>query len=86
MGNVPAAAVLPPDHQLGMQVPKGGSMCGNCQFLVDPQTCDNQGFVTWNGSGKLPTPADEYCCDLYQPGQKQQAPAEADMMIKALQG
>lgn len=88
MGNVPAASVLPPDHQLGMQVPKGGSMCANCQYLVDPKTCGNQGFVKWNGSSMLPAPADEYCCDLYEPGvdQGQKAAPEAQMMIKALQG
>lgn len=93
-GNVPPASVLPPDHQLGMQVPKGGSMCANCQFLADPQTCGNKGFVTWNGTGTLPAPADEYCCDLYQPGQSaQKAPQEAaplqsspQLMVKALQG
>ena len=91
MGMVPPASVLPPDHQLGMQVPKGGSMCANCQFLKDPQTCGNQGFITWNGTGTLPAPSDEYCCDLYQPAQSQnqnQAPPQgnAGLMVKALQG
>jgi hypothetical protein len=66
-GQVPPAAVLPPDHQLGMVVPKGGSMCANCGFLKDPQNCGNQGFIIWNGSPQLPAPPDQYCCDLYQP-------------------
>jgi len=64
-GRVAPAKVLPADHQLGMKVPKGGSMCANCRFLTSPTTCSNKGFVEWNGSGKLPNPADEYCCDLY---------------------
>jgi hypothetical protein len=91
-GQVPAASVLPPDHQLGMKVPKGGSMCANCDYLADPQTCGNPGFVKWNGSGQLPAPADEYCCDLYSPGEA--APAgptgpqgdPQDMMVAALKG
>ena len=96
-GNVPPASVLPPDHQLGMVVPKGGSMCANCQYLKDPQNCGNQGFIAWNGSPQLPAPADQYCCDLYEPSggaqkaaqqapQGQQMPPEAAPMIKALQG
>ena len=80
---VPAASVLPPDHQLGMEVPKGGSMCANCEYLKDPQTCGNQGFATWNGSPQLPSPADQYCCDLYEPGQQQSD--QNSNMIKALQ-
>lgn len=71
---IPAAQVLPPDHQLGMIVPKGGSMCANCKFLANPQACGNKGFVTWNGSPQLPAPADQYCCDLYMPGQAGQPP------------
>jgi hypothetical protein len=81
MGNVPPASVLPPDHQLGMQVPKGGSMCANCEYLVNPQTCGNQGYIKWNGSGTLPNPSDEYCCDLYEPGK---STGNAQMMVKAL--
>jgi len=99
---IPAAQVLPPDHQLGMQVPKGGSMCANCKYLAGPQECGNPGFVKWNGSPQLPAPADEYCCDLYEPGQgagqpsqgpqngppgpPQGPPGGPQMMIKALQG
>ena len=89
-GQVLVASVLPPDHQLGMEVPKGGSMCANCEYLQDPQTCGNQGFITWNGSGELPNPADQYCCDLYEPGEEspdqgQQQP-DNQRMINALKG
>lgn len=98
-GAVPAASVLPPDHQLGMQVPKGGSMCANCKYLSDPQTCGNPGFIKWNGSPQLPAPADQYCCDLYEPGeasdqgdQGEGSPPQGGpsggpaMMLKALKG
>lgn len=61
-----AEHALPPNHQLGMRVPKGGSMCARCEFLSSPTTCGNKGFVEWNGGAKLPDPADEYCCDLYE--------------------
>ena len=66
-----AIASLPPDHVLGMRVPKGGSDCSKCEYLSGPNQCGNPGFVKWNGgNGRLPAPADEYCCDLYeQPGE-----------------
>ncbi len=69
-GKVQAEKVLPPDHRLGMKVPKGGSMCANCRFLSSPTTCGNKGFIQWNGGAKLPDPADEYCCDLFEPAKK----------------
>lgn len=73
-GKVEAEKALPADHQLGMKVPKGGSMCANCKFLATPTTCGNNGFVEWNHGAKLPAPADEYCCDLY--GHKVQKKAD----------
>lgn len=65
---VSAADVLPPDHQLGMQVPQGGSMCANCEYLASQTSCGNPGFAKWHGSANLPHPADRYCCDLYSVG------------------
>jgi hypothetical protein len=64
-GRVEAEKALPPDHQLGMKVPKGGSMCKNCKFLASPTTCGNKGWIEWHGNEKLPEPSDEYCCDNY---------------------
>lgn len=63
-----AAAVkaLPEDHQLGMRVAKGGSMCGNCEYLKSPTECGNRAFVRWNGGAELPEANDEYCCDLWE--------------------
>lgn len=56
----------PPDHKLGMRVPKGGSACIKCMYLKDPKTCGEKHFIKWNrGSGKLPAPADSYCCDFF---------------------
>jgi hypothetical protein len=64
-GKVEAEKALPANHQLGMKVPKGGSMCANCKYLASPTTCGNKGWIEWHGNEKLPHPADEYCCDNY---------------------
>lgn len=60
---------LPPDHQPGIRVPKGGSMCKNCKYLKDAAKglCGNKYFIRWNGSAKIPAPIDEYCSDWYEP-------------------
>src|SRR6185437_17066614 len=65
-GRVASEKVLPPNHQLGMKVPEGGSSCSKCKFLATPTTCGNKGFIKWNGGAKLPAPSNEYCCDLYE--------------------
>lgn len=65
-GRVDPRDVLPPNHQLGMRVPKGGSSCASCEYLASDTTCGNKGFIKWNGSPNLPAPKDEYCCDLYE--------------------
>lgn len=58
----------PADHQVGMRVPKGGSDCAKCEYLGSGgKTCTNKGFVMWNGADRLPAPADEYCCDFFEP-------------------
>jgi hypothetical protein len=69
-GKVRAEKALPANHQLGMRVPKGGSSCAKCKFLASPTTCGNRGFIQWNGGSKLPAPADQYCCDLYEVARK----------------
>lgn len=57
----------PLNHQAGMRVAKGGSMCANCRFLGnDRKTCTNEYFIRWNGSKLLPAPADEYCSDWWE--------------------
>ena len=57
----------PADHQVGMRVPKGGSDCAKCEYLgPDDKACRNKAFVMWNGSDRLPAPADEYCCDFFE--------------------
>lgn len=54
------------DHQVGMVVPKGGSDCAKCEYVSkDGKECAQKDFVKWNGSNKLPAPADEYCCDFF---------------------
>lgn len=56
----------PPDHKPGMKVPKGGSMCANCEYFDGKDSCVNEFFIKWNGTGTLPAPADEYCSDWYR--------------------
>jgi hypothetical protein len=59
----------PEGHQLGMEVPEGGSNCAKCSFVSeDLKKCGNEVFQKWNGGAELPKPADRYCCDLYKIG------------------
>jgi hypothetical protein len=56
----------PTTHQLGMEVPEGGSSCAKCKFVSeDLEKCGNEQFREWNGGAELPKPANRYCCDLY---------------------
>jgi len=60
-------AEYPADHQPGMRVPRGGSSCASCEYLMpDRKNCGNEYFQKWHGSSKLPAPADEYCSDWYE--------------------
>jgi hypothetical protein len=56
----------PADHQVGMEVPEGGSNCDKCKHLSAPQTCDDGEFITWNGSDHIPTATSRYCCDFFK--------------------
>lgn len=62
-------ATYPPDHEAGMRVPRGGSMCMNCEYLKSAakRLCGNSYFVKWNGSNVIPGPIDAYCSDFYEP-------------------
>lgn len=62
----------PGSHEVGVKVPKGGSSCANCRHLKPGIRCDEKTYVQWNGSDKIPTKAaDEYCCDLWQGGERE---------------
>jgi hypothetical protein len=57
----------PPNHKVGMRVPKGGSCCANCKFW-DGKDCESKYYRMWNNrSGKIPAPPDEYCSDFWEP-------------------
>lgn len=62
-------ATYPADHRAGMRVAKGGSMCGNCEYLKDRANalCGNPYFIKWNGSEKIPGEIDAYCSDFWEP-------------------
>lgn len=63
---------LPKDHQAGMKVPRGGSMCANCHYLgKDRKTCTEENFIAWNGSKFIPGDIQEYCSDWYEPAKAQ---------------
>lgn len=63
-----ALPLYPSDHQAGMKVPKGGSMCANCDYLGDDRkTCTEENFIRWNGSDVIPGEIDAYCSDFYEP-------------------
>ena len=56
----------PADHEPGMRVPKGGSMCAVCEYFDGKDSCTNKYFIKWHGTGKLPAPPDEYCSDWFE--------------------
>lgn len=58
--------VYPPDHKVGMEVPKGGSNCDKCEYLKAPQKCGEQHFIQWNKSDTIPAPTEKYCCDFFE--------------------
>jgi hypothetical protein len=62
-------ATYPPGHEAGMRVPKGGSMCKNCEYLANAarRLCGNSYFIKWNGSNVIPGQIDAYCSDFYEP-------------------
>jgi hypothetical protein len=61
-------ATYPANHQAGMRVPHGGSMCANCKYLGDDKkSCTEENFIKWNGSEAIPGKIDEYCSDWYMP-------------------
>jgi hypothetical protein len=60
--------IYPADHKVGTRVPIGGSNCVTCEYLkADGKSCGKKLFTNWNGSEKLPFPANEFCCDFYEP-------------------
>lgn len=67
-GEMPA---LPPGHQVGLRVPKGGSSCASCRYY-NPQggrygTCESSYYQASVGTALIPMPADEWCSDMYEP-------------------
>lgn len=67
-------ASYPPDHEPGMEVPVGGSMCKNCKYLEDPEKriCGNQYFIDWQRSKgvkkpeEIPGEIDRFCSDWWE--------------------
>lgn len=68
-------------HMIGMEVPRGGSSCASCRYLVDAfgrRTGNgrNCSLALWvnapkrdgggGGNPELPLPANRWCCDGYE--------------------
>jgi hypothetical protein len=66
MAKVHKLPVYPPDHPMGMIVPKGGSNCAKCDFVRPGGNCAEKLFQQWNGGPKIPGPIDSYCCDMFE--------------------
>ena len=68
----PGKAVYPANHKAGMQVTKGGSMCQNCGLWeANGNKCISEYWIKWNGGKKeIPYPADEYCCNWWEPNKE----------------
>ena len=60
-------AEYPSNHQPGMRVTKGGSMCANCGYHeAEGNICNNKYWLKWHdGVEEIPYPADEYCCNWW---------------------
>lgn len=59
--------VYPSDHEVGVEVPSGGSCCANCRYLgEDTYVCNNPFWQNWSGTDELPVSADRYCCDHWR--------------------
>jgi len=58
----------PPDHEFGMRVPRGGSDCAKCHWLIHPENthCANKYYRRAMGHNRLLAPADEFCCDVFE--------------------
>lgn len=59
-------AEYPAGYKPGIQVPKGGSMCGNCEYWEAKENkCNNKYWKQWAETDKIPYPGNEYCCDWW---------------------
>lgn len=58
---------LPPDHKAMMVLKNGGFSCANCRFVnAEKHECNNEYYIKWNGSKKLPdAPLDKICSDWF---------------------
>lgn len=74
----------PADHQVGMEVPEGGSNCDKCEYLKAKQTCGQPQYVEWNGSDKIPVKTSKYCCDFFDIADKDAAHKAAKKQVGRL--
>jgi hypothetical protein len=60
-------AEYPEGYMPGIKVPKGGSMCANCEYWIkEGNMCKNKYWLTWHkGDANIPEAGNEYCCDWW---------------------
>lgn len=68
--------VMPPGHQVGVRVPKGGSSCASCVYSTradGAQRCLNRYYRQYAGTDRFVdpktgkrVPGDEFCCDFWE--------------------
>lgn len=66
--------VLPPYHEPGKEVPRGGASCANCKWVRVREDgsgevhCAEPGFILWNGGTRVPVDdARDYVSDWWEP-------------------
>ena len=68
--------IYPASHQVGMEVPEGGSNCEKCEYVRDGKDCANKKFQQWQknlGIKKywvIPKAITKYCCDFFEAAKK----------------
>ena len=75
--------ILPPHHDPGLRVPRGGSSCANCKYVyypassgarLGPPHCWEPSYVLWNKGTRIPVEdARDYCSDWWAPNAEAQA-------------
>ena len=60
---------LPSDHKGAMVITHGGFSCAHCEYVnAEKHECNNEYYIKWNGSKKLPdAPLDKICSDWFEP-------------------
>lgn len=56
--------ILPPDFPVG-EIIKEPTSCANCKHLVNKNECDDEEFINWLQSNKIPGGDPKFYCCIY---------------------